>query len=289
MMVTIGQALADARTQLSEVSESPQLEARLFLSEILQQSTAWLFSHPEVELSPDQSQQFIAMISQRATGYPVAYILGKRGFYHWDFRVSPDVLIPRPETELLVEKAAAWAKNHASEDQGLKIVDVGTGSGIIAIALAQLLPQSDVIAIDISPKALAVAQNNAAQLQTPNIHFLNGNLLEPLSPNTPIDLITANLPYIPTDELKTLSVSRWEPQLALDGGADGLLLIQQLLQQSLHYLKVGGSIVLEIGADQGFAVTQLAYKIFPNAELNVYQDLAGFDRVVIIDNRETFL
>lgn len=282
-MVTIGQALADARTQLAEVTESPQLEARLLLSEICQQSTAWIFSHPEVELSPEQSQQYAAIIAQRATGYPVAYILGKRGFYHWGFTVTPDVLIPRPETELLVEKAATWAQNRHPEGQGLQIVDVGTGSGIIAISLAHLLPQSEVIAIDISLEALAVAQKNATQLTTPNISFLNGSLLEPLAQNSAIDLIAANLPYIPTDDLKNLDVSRWEPHLALDGGSDGLLLIQQLLQQSHHHLKPSGSLFLEIGANQGFAVTQLAYRIFPNAEINIHQDLAGLDRLVIVD------
>lgn len=285
-MATIGQVLADARAKLSEISETPQLEARLLLSEIIQQSTTWIFSHQDEVLAPKHAQQFASIIARRVTGYPVAYILGKRGFYHWDFKVTSDVLIPRPETELLVEKAVEWVKKHKPE-QKLNIVDVGTGSGIIAISLAKLLPDAKVFAVDISAKALAVAQENAVQLDTSNIHFLQGSLLEVFDLHPHFDLITANLPYIPTNELKMLDVSHWEPHLALDGGGDGLLLIQRLLQQSKHRLKASGCIFLEIGADQSFAVVELGYTMFPSAVIEVHQDLAGFERVVIIENWET--
>ncbi len=244
---------------------------------ILQQSTAWLYAHSDTILTVQQQQRYQQALEQRLSGYPMAYILGKRSFYHWGFTVTPDVLIPRPESELLIETAT-------QQFTGQTIVDVGTGSGIIAISLALLLPDAEVYAVDISPAALEIARENAANLGASHIHFLEGNLLDDLPTGLQVDLIAANLPYIPTSDLNALDVARWEPRLALDGGLDGLVLIERLLQQAGSRLSKPGIIMLEIGSDQAQRVTELGEKHLSGAAITVQQDLAGLDRLVVMEN-----
>lgn len=280
VLPTIGAALVEARERLADVSETASYEARLLLSTIIGQPAAWLYAHSELALTPDQADHYFYLIEKRHNGHPLAYLLGTQGFYRWEFAVNEHVLIPRPETELLVEKAHEWLTTHKHASP--VIVDVGTGSGIIAISLALLCPEASVFAIDLSPEALRVAQENAEKLGANNVQFLQGDLLTALPVGVKADLIAANLPYIATDELKTLEVARWEPHLALDGGSDGLSLIQKLLEQAPDYLKSGGRIILEIGADQAEAVQALSTKTLPDATMKVQQDLAGRDRLAIM-------
>lgn len=279
-MTTIGEALATARQHLTPTSETALLDARLLLSFVIDQPTSWLYAHSDNLLTPEQAGNFSHLVEQRATGMPIAYLTGTRGFYQWDFVVTPDVLIPRPETEHLIEAAQVWVKNRQGEK--LKLVDVGTGSGIIAVSLALLFPQASVTAIDVSPAALEIAKLNASRLGAENIEFRQGNLLNDLPSDFRVDLIAANLPYIDHDEMLTLEVAKWEPHLALDGGIGGLDLIHDLLRQAPAHLKPEGLILLEIGADQGEATRQLALSVFPNAVVKIQQDLAGLDRLVII-------
>lgn len=272
--------MASARQRLTPTSDTALLDARLLLSFVIDQPTAWLYAHSDSPLTSEQAEKFTHLIEQRANGMPIAYLTGTRGFYHWDFVVTPDVLIPRPETEHLIEGAQAWLKNRQGEK--LNIVDVGTGSGIIAVSLALLFPQASVTAIDVSPAALEIAKLNASRLGAENIEFRQGNLLNGLPSDFRVDMIAANLPYIDHNEMLTLEVAKWEPLLALDGGIGGLDLIRDLLHQAPAYLKARGLILLEIGADQGEATRQLALEVFPKAVVKVQQDLAGLDRLVII-------
>lgn len=283
-MPTIGEALTVARQRLTPTSNTAHLDARLLLSFVIDQSATWLYAHSNNPLTPEQIAHFTSVIEQRAAGMPISYLTGTRGFYHWDFVVTPDVLIPRPATEHLIETAQAWLKNRRGEQ--IKIVDVGTGSGIIAVSLALLFSQASVKAIDVSPAALEIAKLNAGRLGAENIEFQEGNLLNGLPDDFQVDLIAANLPYIDHAELQTLEVAKWEPHLALDGGMGGLDLIRELLHQAPAHLRAEGLIVLEIGADQGEAARQIALEVFPSAEIEVKQDLAGLDRIVSIQTLE---
>jgi release factor glutamine methyltransferase len=180
-----------------------------------------------------------------------------------------------------VETAVDWVKECMTQT-ALKAVDVGTGSGCIAIALARFLPDLQITAVDISPAALVIAQQNAAQLAPGRIQFQQSNLLQAI--NVPVDLIVANLPYVTSGEWQALAdgVKLYEPALALDGGEDGLDLIQQLLQQAAARLRSNGAIFLEIGWQQGEAVLTLAESYFPGATITILPDFAGHDRIVKI-------
>jgi release factor glutamine methyltransferase len=215
-----------------------------------------------------------------AAGEPLAYLTGTRAFYGRDLIVTPAVLIPRPETEHLVEAALSWAQGRT----GLRIADIGTGSGAIAVTLAAHLPDAQVWAVDVSPEALAVARQNAMRYNLlDRIVFAPGDLLDPLRETGPLGLIAANLPYIPRAELDTLAVARHEPRLALDGGVDGLDLIRLLLAQAPAVLAVHGLLLLEIGAGQGMQVARMARDAFLDAQVQVIPDYAGHERVVRIE------
>lgn len=238
-----------------------------------------MLAHPEYLLTMEQQAAYNHWIKRAAQGEPLAYITGQRAFYDRSFQVTPDVLIPRPETELLLEQAL----QRLNPQDNAVVVDVGTGSGALAITLAAHRPRAQVYAIDVSPAALGVAENNARTHQV-EIHFLRGHLLEPLRERgIMVDGIMANLPYIPTTEMQRLTVSHYEPHLALDGGADGLDLIRQLLEQAVSLCRLGAWLLLEIGSDQGAVVVELARQLFPEANVSLLSDLAGLDRVVCIE------
>lgn len=251
------------------------LDAHVLLGEILGVDRAYLLTHPEAELTPEQAERFAAWVARCAAGEPVAYILGRRAFYDRDFLVTPAVLIPRPETELLLEQALAWAG-----DRTLTAADIGTGSGALAVTLAAHKPKAQVHAVDVSGAALAVARKNAAASGM-DVQFYEGDLLTPLIERSiRLDLIMANLPYIATDEIPTLAVSRYEPSLALDGGADGLDLVRRLLAQTPLAANSGALLLLEIGAGQGAAALQLVQQAFPAARAELLLDYAGLDRII---------
>ena len=278
--VTIGAALRAAYAALGAVSDSPQLDARVLLEHVLQRDRAVLLAFPERILDQGDLARFEALVERAARGEPIPYLTGRRAFFRHEFRVTPDVLIPRPETEHLVEAALAWVQARSPRGEGLTLVDVGTGSGAIAISLAATLPGAGVVALDISPAALDVAQRNAEAIGTPNVSFVCSDLLAGLPPGVQPDLLAANLPYIPTVELAGLDVVKYEPVQALDGGPDGLDLIRRLLAQTVPVLAARACVLLEIGAGQGEAVAALCREVFPGAAVRVIDDYAGHDRVV---------
>ena len=255
------------------------LNTRLLLQHILGDvDHTYLIAHEDQELTAVQEQTFLAYLDRAAQGEPIPYIIGHAPFFDMDLHVSPAVLIPRPETEQLVETAVSLtkARNYSH------IVDTGTGSGCIPIALARELPHARIKATDISAEALTIARQNAAKFAPDRIRFYQGDLLQPIT--EPIDLITANLPYVTDHEWTMLDdgVKLYEPQLALKGGPDGLDVIRELLNQATHKLTSSGAILLEIGWKQGQAAKDLAASIFPTAHIELKQDYAGQDRFVTI-------
>lgn len=276
-MMTIREAWRFGRSQLTD-SPTPDTDARLLLEHVLQATHAFLVAHGEQPLTSTQQTEYRHLLARAREQEPIPYLLGNIRFYGLEFEVNSSVLIPRPETELLVETAVRWAKPHGA----INIIDVGTGSGCIAVTLAVHLPQATIQAMDVSAEALAVAQRNATRHAPGRITFHQGHLLAPVS--GAVDLIAANLPYVAADEWSAVdqSVQRYEPRLALDGGLDGLDLIRELLAQAAEKLRPGGLVLLEIGWQQGAAVRQLAESFFPAAEIKVMKDFADHDRLVII-------
>jgi release factor glutamine methyltransferase len=280
-VMNIRAALDYGRSQLTAHSPTPRLDARLLLEHLLDVPHSYLIVHQDQELTPKQEDSYRQLITRARQEEPIPYIIGQAPFFDFDLHVAPGVLIPRPETEQLVELAVAWAKEEQAE-KALKAVDVGTGSGCIAIALARFLPDLQVTAVDISPEALAIAQQNGARLAPGHVQFQQSDLLQAI--DTPVDLIVANLPYVTSGEWQVLAdgVKLHEPALALDGGEDGLDLIRQLLQQTTTRLRTNGAIFLEIGWQQGKTVQQLAQSYFPEANITVLPDFAGHERIVKI-------
>jgi release factor glutamine methyltransferase len=217
---------------------------------------------------------------QLADGYPFAYITGEREFFGRKFALKPGILVPRPETEILVEVALKWLADHP---ESRKAVDVGCGSGCISISLVADCPNLSVTAVDIDPEAVWLTKHNAlSHHAAETVLCLVGDLLTPI--NTKFDLICANLPYIPTGKLEKLAVTRFEPVLALDGGTDGLQLIERLIEQSKTLLAVGGIILLEIESSQSESAPQIAKKYFPRSEIHIVKDLAGLSRLMVIQS-----
>ena len=270
------QALHRARGILAEknIDDAP-LECELLLRHALGISRTQLYLDLDHELSPKQEEAFWRLLKRRLNGEPTAYIIGHHEFYGLDFYVDPRVLIPRPESELLVEKALELAQNRPVST----IAEVGTGCGAIAISLALNRPQTKIYATDTSAAALKVALFNCQKHGVANrICLLAGDMLEPLP--EPVDLIVANLPYVRESELPQISTLNFEPSLALNGGADGLEKIRRLGTQISGKLCPGGSLLLEIGQKQRKAVTTFWHNLFPSAEIEVTADLSGIDRVV---------
>jgi len=256
-------------------SDSADLDAQALLAHILGVERAFLFAHGETPLEPEQWRQYQALLRRRASGEPIAYILGAQGFYDLELMVTPSVLVPRPETELLLEEALQLT----ADSPGATVADIGTGSGALAITFARHRPQCVVYASDISADALEVARQNA-EAQAARVSFLRGHLAQPLiKRGLKVDLLMANLPYIDSDELNRLAVSRWEPRQALDGGLDGLDYIRELLLQAPSLCAPDACILLEIGADQGAAVSRLISDLL-GADCHVLKDYAGWDRIV---------
>lgn len=248
----------------------------MLLSHALNRPKTWILSHEDYELQPTDSAKLNDVFEKYKQGMPLPYILGHWDFFGRTFHVTPDVLIPRPETELLIEKAI----QRAGTFKNPLIVDVGTGSGAIAITLAAEIPHARVIATDLSLAALKIAQGNAQALGQNHLLFVQTDLLAPF--HTEFNLICANLPYIPSQTLAKLSVSHWEPRLALDGGADGMAVIHPLLLQAQNKLSSPGSILFEIEANLGQCALGTAKQIFPGARLTLHTDYAGRHRLLEI-------
>jgi release factor glutamine methyltransferase len=272
----IRDALAAATNMIQPVSDSAPLDAQLLMMEVLGVGRAYLLAHDDEGLTDEQVQRFEAYVSRAARGEPLPYILGRRAFYDLELAVTPDVLIPRPETELLLEQALRFA----STREHLSVVDVGTGSGALAVTFAVHCPHAVVAATDISAAALSVALHNA-QKHKVNIDFYQGDLLQPLiDHNIKIDLLMANLPYIPSEELPSLAVSQHEPLIALDGGVDGLHLVRCLLHQVAKVCNPAALLLFEIGAGQATAAQKAAQGILEPRDCDVLTDYAGHDRIL---------
>lgn len=271
-------ALRWASTLLAPHTARPQVEAEMLLAYLLHQPRAYLWAHPEAVLTPQQAADYAACVQRRVAGEPLPYITGQIEFFGLTFTVTPDVLIPRPETETLVEAALDWVNAHPDT----VAVDVGTGSGCIAVALVAHAPSLCLYATDISSAALQVARVNAERCRVAErIVFLEGDLLAPLP--EPVDLIVSNPPYVADAEWDALPLSvRQEPRTALLSGADGLDAIRRLLAQAQTRLRPGGLMLVEIGERQGEAAQALAQAAFPKADVAILPDLAGKDRVLKI-------
>lgn len=274
-------ALATARAFLQEKEiETPRLDAEVLLAHVLRCSRAGLYANSHRQLNENELNRYKKLVEKRACGQPVAYLVGHKEFMGLDFTVSPAVLIPRPDTELLVETAVSLLKKSGAAEP--LAVDVGTGSGAIAVSLAHFIPELHVLAVDVSEDALAAARQNARLHGVENrIKFLRGNLLEPVMeqyPGLKADIICANLPYVPSGDIPQLAREvKNEPITALDGGPDGLDFYRQLVPQAEKTIKPGGSLLIEIGPGQG----KPALELFNNwSEAELYHDLGGRERLV---------
>ncbi|MCA9880878.1 MAG: peptide chain release factor N(5)-glutamine methyltransferase [Thermomicrobiales bacterium] len=282
---TVARALRTARGRLAAAGlEGPGLDAEVLLRHLLGWDRTQILSRPEAELPAEVVTRYEALIGERLEGSPVAYLTGEREFMGLTFQVTPAVLVPRPETEILVEWAADWLRPGGRR----RVVDVGTGSGAIALSLVTLLGpdwRGEVTGIDLSPEALAVAERNRATLgQVARVALRQGSLLRDEA--GPFDLVLANLPYLRPEQIADNPDLAAEPRLALDGGADGLDLVRELLADAPRVLAPGGAIGLEIDPGQADAVQALALAAFPEAAVTVLHDLAGHARHVIIETGE---
>lgn len=275
-------------------SDSPRLDAELLLAHALGLDRVALYVNHDRPLIRTEVDAFREMLRRRCGGTPVAYITGERPFLSTIVHVTPAVLIPRPETELLVEAVVQWLGRQAGET--LLVADVGTGSGAIALGIALAEPRAKLAALDVSGDALAVARMNVERHHlTDRIELLAGDLLTPLllPPRDAVwagrlDAVVSNPPYVATAELATLprDVREFEPRIALDGGVDGLAVYRRLIPMAARALKPGGLLALEIGADQGAAVTELLADSPAWRGVAVQQDYAGHDRIVLAEKAE---
>lgn len=267
--------LAAARLGASPHPERARRDAEMLLLHLIGKNRAWLLAHGDEDFGGCTAVRYASLVGRRMLGEPIQHITGEVEFYGLPFRVSRDVLIPRPETEHLVETAIQIVQGW----EATRIVDVGTGSGAIAIALAHVLNSKRVTAIDISDTALAIAQENASRNGV-NVRFLQGDLLDPVRGET-LDLVASNPPYVPETDRATLSVEvrEFEPAMALFAGLDGLDAYRRLIPQAFGVLRPGGHIVLEIGCGQTDAVRSLLEGA-RFSSVRAIPDLQGIPRVL---------
>ena len=280
--LTLGHWLTAIRLKRYTHIDNPSAEAAILAADALNLSREYIFAHPEHPISRQQRNQLDALWQQREAGAPLPYLLGWWDFFGRRFQVTPDVLIPRPETEEMVSMALDWLKDHP---EAALAADVGTGSGCIAVSLALGCPRLRVHALEISPPAVKIARKNArCHAVSHKVRCIQSDLLA--ETRTVYPLILANLPYIPGSVLEGLDVARQEPRLALDGGADGLAVIERLLVQSRHSLAAGGLMILEIEETTGPRALERAKNLLPGAGVSLRKDLAGKDRFILVRREE---
>ena len=295
--MNIREALRRASQALAQAaSEEAALEAELLLVHTLATDRTHLYQRLSDDLSPGAADAFDALLQRRLAHEPVPYILGRKEFFGLEFEVTPAAIIPRPETETLVELVLAFCASRRSGGP-LRIADVGVGCGAIAVSLAVSLPQAEVIAVDLSAEALALARRNAERHGVAErIDFRQGDLLAPLAAHPEpksgvsrassptVDAIAANLPYVRTADFEAgpPEIREHEPRLGLEGGPDGLRLVERLLRDAPGHLKPGGALFAEIGEEQGEAALGLARACFPEARIEIERDLSALDRVLVV-------
>ena len=276
--MTIREALNRAKKAFAGGNvEDARLESELLLRHSLRIDQVRLYQEPDRRLTSSEEADFWRLVERRLSGEPTAYITGQREFYGLSFSVGSSVLVPRPESEFLVAEALRIARSRPV----MSVAEIGTGCGAIAIILALSLPEAEIYATDISAPALKIARLNCRNHGVVGrICLLAGDMLDPLP--GPVDLIVANLPYVPELEVDRLRLADFEPMLAIDGGRDGLEKIGRLCSEVGNSLSPGGSLLLEVGQGQGSAVTDLLRRFFPSAGIEVIPDLAGIDRVLVL-------
>ncbi len=267
-----------------QTGDLPQLDAQLIIAHVLDKPRTWIAAHEDTNLTAPQIAATTRAFDEYQTGTPLPYIIGHWEFFGLDFDITNDVLIPRPETELLVEKAITWLQ---ASPEKRAIADIGTGSGAIAVTLAVNIPDARILATDISRAALDVAEHNAKKFNVHHrIEFVECDLLpaqsSALDRQSSVALICANLPYIPTKTLQELPIFGREPTLALDGGADGLDLYRRLFKLAPDWLAPHSMMLLEIESTLGVKALSLAYDSFSGVTIHLHQDLAGNDRLLEI-------
>lgn len=273
--MTLREALVETQKTLHPNSiDNAHLESELILRHITKSTRVGFFSNLNSKLTPNQEETLQKLVRRRKSGEPMAYILGNQQFYGLDFYVNSHTFIPRPETELLVDKSIQWAK-----ERHVTIADIGTGCGAIAISLAYHLTNTTIYATDISSDALEVAKINLKSHHlNERVRLLHGNLLEPLP--EPVDLIVANLPYVKNTNLIRVNTYGFEPTLALNGGQDGLSIIIQLCYQVSNKINNNGCLLLEIEPEQIQMVLRLLNNLFPSATVKVFNDFNGLNRII---------
>jgi release factor glutamine methyltransferase len=281
-LTQVSRLLKTITARLAPVSDTPQLDAQVLIAHVVGKSRSWVLAHPEAHLGAANQAKIEHAVEHLEAGMPLPYVLGNWEFYGLNFILTPDVLIPRPETELLVDRALAWLRAHP---RSRRAADIGTGSGCIAVSLGVHIPDLTVCAHDISSSALRAARRNIAHYHLEErVQTLQSDVRKPLPlARSSMDMICANLPYIPGHRLRKLDVYQSEPSLALEGGQEGLDLIVPLLEHAPDVLAPGGIILLEIDARQGTRVRELAQEAFPGAAPTLEQDLAGLDRMLVVE------
>lgn len=267
-----------------EEFNNPPLEVRLILSKLLCVDKSYIYSHGERKVSKDIENQFVKIIKKRSEGYPIQYILGEKEFMGLDFYIEEGVLIPRADTEILVEHIIDFINRYYNGEK-INVLDIGIGSGAISISIAKYCPGTYVYGVDIDEIAIKIANINKNRLDIKNVEFLKGDLFEPiesLNMGNKFQIIVSNPPYISKGEIEQLQrdVKLYEPRLALDGGIDGLNFYRKITKNAKKFLTEKGILIYEIGYNQGEMVSNIldneGYK-----DINILKDLQGMDRVVL--------
>jgi len=278
MTISIAEWRYQSKNKISKISDTADVEINAILCKVIKKNLAWCLAHSDYLLNPSEIIQLSSYLDDLASGVPLAYILGEIEFFGRTFIIDENVLIPRPETELLVEAAKEWILN---KKDSKKIIDVGCGSGIIIISLLRDFPSLKGVAVDISRGALTITNRNKMKHKIDNLDLIQSDTLSGIY--SKFDIILANLPYIPESSLEKLAVSKYEPKLALNGGEDGLQIIKRLIDHIPTHINTPGLVLLEIQNDQSVRVMNYFTKILPNGIITTIQDYSGLDRVIKVE------